>query len=123
MKKIKKFMAFATAAALTIGTVSVSAITYYESCEYARFQWDYSSCSIKNTTNTERYLTAYIDVYEANTGKSLGSDFDSETGAYGATATANNPATPSPDNSYRWIGAVYGGSSSYSEVVYTFDKP
>ncbi|MCM1298564.1 MAG: hypothetical protein NC203_03690 [Firmicutes bacterium] len=123
MSKFKKAMSLIAAAAVTIGVGSVSVSAAFDSCSYGTFEWNNSYCTVKNSTNTSRYMTAYFDVYEKNTGKYIDSSFSSGSGAYGTTVTANNPTSHSSLNSYRWVGAIYNSQSPNSGAAYTFDKP
>ena len=64
MTKIKRITSIIAAALLSVSALASTAGAYYDSCSYASFNWDNSGCTIKNTTNTSRYMTAYIYVYE-----------------------------------------------------------
>lgn len=122
MTKFKRMSALITAAIISATALVSTAGAYYDSCSYASFTWNNNGCTIKNTTNTSRYLTAYMYVYEKNTGVEIDYDYSDATGAYGTTATATNPTTHSSMNVYKWGGAIYNSAYPASGSAHTFSK-
>lgn len=121
---VKRWSTSIIVAVLLTGTcINASASANFDSNSYASFEWDESSCTIKNITNTDRYMTANFEVYEKNTGKRIGNKFADGNGTYGKKVTANNPIGQSSMHRYKWIGGIYNSAHPYSGTVASFEKP
>lgn len=123
MKKIAKGLsAVLLAATLTIG-MAITACAGHDQNSYSTFDWSYTGCTIKNTTNISRYMTASMEVYIKNTGDFVNSSFCSGTGAYGTTVSTSNPEKDSEDYNYIWRGAIYNGAHANAGIADSYSKP
>lgn len=122
MKRFKKIMALVLTTVSAVGIMGAAVSANFVSSSCASFEWGINSCTIKNTTTTERRMEANFMVYDKS-GKFVDSSFKSAAGGYGTTATARNPKTHSSDYSYKWIGSMYNSVHPYSGVASSFSKP
>lgn len=123
MKKIAKGLSAVLLAATLTSGMAITACANHVQNDYSTFDWSYKGCTTKNITTVSRYVTASMEVYGVDLGNLVDTAFGSGTGAYGTTATANNPVTDSPAYDYRWRGAIYNSGHPNSGIVASFTKP